>query len=219
MKKVLLVSLAMFLAVSVAFSQFGIKGGINIGRFGGTDNSLNPADLDPSLAGLPKVDPTARVGLTGGISYKIGLIAGLSIQPEGVYVQKGSIYEIPLSATVGGGSAKLTFKLDYIDVPILVKFNLPIPMVSPYIEGGVSYGFLLSAKLKAEGPGGSSESDIKDSTPKKDFSIIVGVGVELLILDVNARYVLGQTKLAKDANGNDMNIYNRGIVITAGLRF
>jgi len=216
MKKILIVLLVMLLAVSLAFSQFGIKGGINLGRFGGADKSLDPSDFDPSLTNLPKVDPTARLGLTGGISYKIGLIAGLSIQPEVLYTQKGSVYEIPLPVALGGGSVKGTFKLDYVDIPVLVKFNLPMPVISPYIEGGVSYSFLLSAKLKGEGPGGSNEIDMKDSMTKNDFSIIVGVGVELLILDVNARYVIGKTKIFKDS---DAKVFNQGIMLTAGLRF
>ena len=131
MKKILLVSLAMILAVSVAFSQFGIKGGINLGTFGGADKTQDGAD------------PKTRLGLAGGISYKIGFIAGLSIQPEVMYIQKGAIYEASLSQGNYSISRKGTIKGDYIDIPVLVKFNLPIPVLSPYVEGGVSYGILL----------------------------------------------------------------------------
>jgi hypothetical protein len=103
-----------------------------------------------------------------------------------------------------------------------------VPVLSPYIEGGVSYGILLSAKEKSDtsatitGQGnynGSGEKDIKSDLPKNDLSILVGVGFELFILDINARYVMGITKLAKDFNGNDLKVYNRGIMLTAGLRF
>ncbi len=81
MKKILLVSLVMLLAVSVAFSQFGIKGGINLGTIGGADKSQQG------------IDPSNRLGLAGGISYRIGLAAGISIQPEVMYIQKGAVYE------------------------------------------------------------------------------------------------------------------------------
>jgi hypothetical protein len=229
MKKILLISLVMLLAVSVAFSQFGIKGGLNLGTFGGADKAINPGVFDASLAGLPNIDPTNRSAFTAGISYKIGLIAGLSIQPEALYTQKGAVYEISLPAAFGGGSGKGTFKLDYVDIPILVKFNLPIPLVSPYIEGGVSYSILVSSKFKGESPDGTSEEkSVKDmlgvDVNKNDFSIVVGVGIEILILDINARYVIGQTKIIKDdptalINPGDKKIYNRGIMLTAGLRF
>jgi hypothetical protein len=146
-----------------------------------------------------------------------------------LYTQKGAVYEISLPAAFGGGSGKGTFKLDYVDIPILVKFNLPIPLVSPYIEGGVSYSILVSSKFKGESPDGTSEEkSVKDmlgvDVNKNDFSIVVGVGIEILILDINARYVIGQTKIIKDdptalINPGDKKIYNRGIMLTAGLRF
>ncbi|MCX6121802.1 MAG: porin family protein [Ignavibacteriales bacterium] len=223
MKNILLVSLVMLLAVSVAFSQFGIKGGINLGTVGGDDKSISTPD--------GKIDPKTSLGLVGGISYKLGLIMGLSIQPEVLYIQKGAIYEI--SGTMGNYymNQKVTFAFNYIDIPILAKYNLPIPLLSPYIEGGVAYSVLLSAKEKEEMttnfPGETSrtiETDIKDQYTKSDFSIIIGVGVEFLMLDVNARYVIGQTKLGKDdpttlINEGDLKVYNRGFLLTAGIRF
>ena len=216
MKKILFVSLMVLLTVSVSLSQFGIKGGINLGTFGGDDKSFNPGDINTALTGLPKVDPTARLGLAGGITYKVGLIAGLSIEPEVMYIQRGAVYEFSLPAGLGGGSGKGTMKLDYIELPVLVKLALPIPIVSPYIEGGASYGMLISAKLKGEGGGNSSEVDIKDGMNKSNISALVGVGVELAMLDINARYALGLSKIDKDGVAK---VYNRGIMLTAGIRF
>jgi hypothetical protein len=219
MKKIILISLVMLLTVSVAFSQFGIKGGINLGTVGGDDKTQHG------------IDPTNKIGLVGGVTYHIGLIAGLSIQPEVLYIQKGAIYEA--SNTIGNlyMTDKATFTTNYIDIPILAKYNFPIPLLSPYIEGGVAYGILLSAKGKEEistnVPGETSrtiETDIKDQFIKTDFSIVIGVGVEVLMFDVNARYVIGQTKLGKDdpttsINEENLKVYNRGIVVTVGLRF
>jgi len=225
MKKILLVSLVMLCSVSIAFSQFGINGGINLGTFGGADKSWD-------MGNNVKLDPTSRHGLTGGISYRIGLIAGFAIQPEVMYVQKGAIYTISGSQGIYTAESKTTYKFDYIDIPILVKFNLPLPVFSPYIEGGVSYGILLSAKQKEEHssnvPGDvstSNETDIKDEITKNDLSFIVGVGFDLVIFEIDARYVIGTKRLHKDdpntltVDENAAKIYNRGIVLTAGFRF
>jgi hypothetical protein len=225
MKKIFLVSLVMLLAVSVAFSQFGIKGGINLGTFGGADKSWD-------MGNNVKLDPTSRLGLTGGISYRIGLIAGFAIQPEVMYIQKGAIYTISGSQGIYTAESKTTYKFDYIDIPILVKFNLPIPVFSPYIEGGVSYGILLSAKNKDEEtsnvPGETSssvEKDIKDEVTKNDLSYIIGVGFDLLIFEIDARYVIGTKRLHKDdpatttIDENAAKVYNSGILLTVGLRF
>jgi hypothetical protein len=225
MKKILLVSLVMLLAVSVAFSQFGIKGGINLANFLGDDKSH---DLGNNM----KLDPTNRHGLAGGISYRIGLIAGLAIQPEVMYIQKGAVYEENISQGIYTINDKTTDKIDYIDIPVLVKFNFPIPVFSPYIEGGVSYGILLSAKEKSERssnvPGMASRSDeidFKDGVTKNDLSWIVGVGFDLFILDINARYIIGTKRLYKDdsetttIDENAIRVYNSGILLTAGFRF
>jgi hypothetical protein len=133
-----------------------------------------------------------------------------------MYVQRGAKYEVTVPAALGGGSGTGTFKLDYIEIPVMVRFALPIPMVSPYINGGISYGILMSAKMKVESGGQSKETDMKDGMNKSNLSAIVGVGVELLMLDINASYSLGLSKL--DKNG-DWKAYNRGIMLTAGLRF
>jgi hypothetical protein len=227
MKKILLVSLVMFLAVSVAFSQFGIKGGINLATFGGDDKSLD-------IGNNNKIDPSNRLCFVGGISYRIGLIAGLAIQPEVMYVQRGAIYEISGLESGYSYTSKTTVKGDYIDIPVLVKFNLPIPVLSPYIEGGVSYDILLKKTAKATTeittnyPGGypaPPDENMEDEVTTNDISWIVGVGFDIFILDINARYVVGTKRLRKDNSAtttideNATKIYNRGIILTAGFRF
>jgi hypothetical protein len=212
MKKILVLSLMIILSVSVTFSQFGFKGGINIATFGGDDKAINPIEFDSTWTNLPSIDPTAKVGFTGGITYKISLPI-VSIQMEALYTQKGAIYETTIPTV---GTAKVTVKLDYIDIPVLVKISpFTLPLVHPYLEGGVSYSFLSSAKIKAESPFGSNEEDIKDDITENDLSILVGLGVEVSILDVNIRYAIGQTKIKKD---EDLKRYNRGIMLTVGIR-
>ena len=212
MKKILLLSLMIILGVSVAVSQFGFKGGINIATLGGDDKALNPSEIDSTWTNLPSVDPSSKVGFTGGISYKISLPI-VSIQIEALYTQKGAIYEATLPLI---GSGKATVNLEYIDIPVVAKISpFTLPLVHPYIEGGISYSFISSAKIKFESPLGSETQDIKDDITKNDFSILIGIGVEVSILDVNIRYMMGQTKIKKD---EDLKRYNSGIMITAGIR-
>jgi hypothetical protein len=213
MKKILFASMMILLVVSVSFSQMGIKGGLNLGTFGGSDATINPAFFDASLTGLPSVAPSVRTGFAAGLTYNMGLLAGFSIEPGVMYTQRGAMYEVTIP---GVGSGKGTFKLDYIEIPIVLKFSpLPLPVVKPYIEGGLSYGFLATAKMKVEGGGSSEEGDIKDGMNKSNLSILLGVGVELAIIDVNARYAIGVSKVFKDG---DAKVYNRGFMLTAGIR-
>lgn len=233
MKKILSLSLMIILSVSVAFSQFGIKAGISIATAGGDDNklTLDPADINVALTGQPimVLEPKSRIGFVAGITYKINLLLGLSIQPEVLYIQKGAIYEtptMPLDVITPGlsGSAKLTNKLDYIEIPVMVKYALPSPVVSPYLEAGLSYGILLSAKADTEVtlsgiPGAQPpvfpEADMKEFMNKSDLSLQFGIGVSMLFAEIDARYVLGLSKLDKDGK---LKLYNRAIVLTAGIR-
>ena len=211
MKKTLLVTLLLLLAASTVFAQFGIKGGLNLATFGGDDKNLDPAVV--GLTGIPAIAPTHRTGFVAGVSYKIGLPL-ISIQPEVLYAQKGAVYEISQV------QVKATLKNDYIDIPVVVRFSpLPLPILSPYIEAGLSYSILLSAKETDESPAGSQETDNKDAMSKNDLSFLVGIGVELAMLDINARYVIGQTGVMKDVGNVSPKIYNRGIMLTAGIRF
>jgi hypothetical protein len=195
MRHALWTSLFLLCIASTAFAQFGIKGGLNSSSYRGSDVGSNI---------------TTATNFTAGISYDIGLLLGFSIQPEVLYTRRGGIYDFPSS------NYKETDKLDYIDVPLLLKFELPIPILSVYVEGGAAYSFLLSAKRKAEWNGASSEGDIKDNITKNDLSLIVGAGVNIFFIEVDARYVSGQKTI--DKNGN-LNIYNKGFMATVGIRF
>jgi len=232
MKKTLTISILLLLFVSTALAQTGIRAGLSIANFRGDDSkaTVNPHDYDNNLPpGQINVEPIARKGFVAGLSYKADLLFGLSIQPEVLYIQKGAVYEIPSTPIPSTGmkfSGKMEVKLDYIEIPVLVKFSLPIPLLSPYVEGGLSYGILVSAKTKEEGtlegvPGvgtqsGSTEADIKDQLTKGDLSLQLGVGLSILIVEVDVRYVLGFTKLYKDS---EAKIYNQNIMLTACLRF
>lgn len=212
MKKVLGVVVVLILVSSIGFGQMAFKGGVSLATFGGDDAK--------SAVMIPK----NRNGFVAGVSYNIGLLLGLSIQPEVLYVQKGGVYEnVPLSVfgIPSLGTAKMTESMNYVEVPVLVKFApLPIPVLKPYIEAGASYAILLSSKTKIEAEGTSEEADSKDGYVKNDVSLIVGAGVDLSLgligLNVDVRYVMGQTKLVKDT---DAKFFNRGVQATVGLAF
>ena len=222
MKKVLSAIVLLLLVSSISFAQLGIRGGLSVATWTGGDKSM---PLSSFATGMPgSIDPIARAGFAAGVSYKIGLILGLAIEPGVFYVQGGSKYEIPnTSSGTYSISGTITNKYDYLQIPIVVKFTLPIPFLSPYVEGGIAYNILMSAKMAVDmtakvgtiSQSTSAETDMKDNANKSDVSLVLGAGVELFFLDVNARLVLGQSKLDKDAK---VDIKNQAFVITAGIR-
>ncbi len=209
MKKIFSVVVILLLASSVGLAQLTFKGGLNMGTIGGDDAEVFGT-------------PSYRTGFVAGAAFKLNLVV-LTIQPEILYVQKGNVYkDVPLAALTGlpiAGTAKLTNKADYLEIPVLVKLSpLPLPVVKPYVEAGASYAILLGAKMQVEYQGQSEEEDIKESVAKSDLSLIVGAGVDLSLgvfgLNVDVRYVHGLTKLDKEGEGK---VYNRGIQATVGV--
>jgi hypothetical protein len=157
------------LATAKAQVQFGVKAGANFA-------SVTNADGGKTL-----------VNFHGGALVNLPLVEHLSLQPEVVYSGQG----------IKGDGGK--YKFNYINVPVLVQYKLPIGV---FFETGPQVGFLTSAKAKEDGDGGETVS-VKDYTKSIDFSWAVGAGY--LIPNVNlgfdARFNLGLTKIGKEVEG------------------
>jgi len=168
MKKIALVLVAgLSLASAKAQIQFGVKAGAN-------------------FANVTKVDGSKTlVSINGGVLANIPLAGALSLQPEVVYSGQGA----------KGDGGKTT--LNYINVPVLVKYSLPVGV---FFQTGPQIGFLTSAKDKADG---GESVNVKDAFKSTDFSWALGAGY--LIPEVNlgfdVRYNLGLTKLGKTVDG------------------
>src|SRR6186713_85007 len=135
MKKIALVLVAgLSLASAKAQIQFGVKAGAN-------------------FANVTKVDGSKTlVSINGGVLANIPLAGALSLQPEVVYSGQGA----------KGDGGKTT--LNYINVPVLVKYSLPVGV---FFQTGPQIGFLTSAKDKADG---GESVNVKDAFKSTDFS-------------------------------------------------
>ena len=100
-----------------------------------------------------------------------------------------------------GGGAELELKLEYFEVPMMVKFDLGTSDTKPYLMVGPTIGFNMSAKLKAA----ELEVDIKEDIESVDFGVGFGAGVNVPMgnnsIFLEARYALGLTDI--DAADSD----------------
>lgn len=179
MKKLYLLLLTVFsLAVANAQVRFGVKAGANFSNFTGDD-------LDGAKT---------KVGFHAGALVALPLFSDFTLQPEVVYSGQG--YKVSENQFSGKLNA------DYINVPILFKYNNPTGF---FAETGPQIGFLMSAKAKISG---QDDVDVKDESKSTDFSWAIGIGY--LLKDVNlgldVRYNLGLSNLNKDSgDGNSKN--------------
>jgi opacity protein-like surface antigen len=204
----------------------GVKGGLNLGN----------ASLSPDLPA--QYSKSNRTGILAGGYAEFGVAEGLYITGEVLYAQMGMKYSAPANVLTGyniSGSADVTEKVDYIDVPISLKYKFPIPesVVRPYVFGGPSVGYNVSAKVLTELSGQlaqyaqqagippSSETDTKDSTKSIDVGGHFGVGVEFevssnVLVFVDGRYEMGFLNVVKNVG---QEAKGRNIMFTAGVGF
>ncbi len=156
--------------------DYGIKAGVNL-------SNINMDDLESST----------RTGFVGGVFADLAWPI-MHIQAEVLYTNKG----------FKEGSLHSTDRLDYrnrvIQIPVVAKMSLPIPMVSPSIYAGPSVSIPVKTEIKDR----SGEwVDIKDNTKSTIWSLVLGVDVKLmnsLILDL--RYDIGLTSVNDRAVGD-----------------
>ena len=166
--------------------EWGIKGGLSI------------ADIRGGLQGTERL---LSFGAGGYVNF--GLPGGLSVQPEVLYVTKGTSYgkteETSPSGTVLGTSETLVV-LEYVEIPMLLRWSPPTPgIVHPSFVLGPAFSFRVRSRLKITGYGEGSAS-IDDQTKSTDVGLAFGGGAGIghgrrKIL-VDARYTVGLTNVA-----------------------
>jgi hypothetical protein len=204
MKNLLSLTMLFIFAFSLSSSQLsitkGIKGGVTFAGIGGEGGTGSESTTQFCVGGF----------------LEILFPGGASFQPEVLYSVKGFGGTVNLFGT----NIKLTQRVSYIDIPMLLKYNLPTPEVGVSFYGGPSLGILLGATLDGEVNGVTSSTDNKDIYGSPDLGIIIGTGVKIplttISLTLDARYYFSIKSIDKDGTGK---VYNRDASLLAGLAF
>jgi opacity protein-like surface antigen len=202
LRKILLVlaTTALFVAPAAAqiIPSFGVKGGLNF-------SSVDVDDLDAST----------RTGYAAGLFTNLTL-PGLSLQGEVLYTVKGFSEGQPRSVS----DTEFDYREHFIEVPVLLKWSLPLPAVSPSLYAGPAVSF----PVKSEADYGEGWQDIDEDPETAVWSICFGADVTLmdrLMLDV--RYDWGLSAIRKTDFGQlddlDEDIKDRTFSVMVGYKF
>jgi outer membrane protein with beta-barrel domain len=189
------------LASSPAHAQglsFGAKAGVAVAdlHFGGEGGEVN-------------TDP--RIGLVAGGFVNRSLFGRFEIQPEVLYAQKGT--------TVDEGGARLHIELDFVDVPVLIRYPLTGPAhTRAFVFAGPSVSFRLRARLKTTFSGEENEQDIKDDIEPVEFGVVFGGGMGFGRIHIDGRYDWGITDVESDSS-DDASVKHRVWMVLTGYRF
>lgn len=184
----ILAVLLLFSGVSHAqvLPKFGIKAGGNLTTFNNADN----VEYKP--------------GFVGGIYSNINIPGTpVAVQPEVLFAQYG--------ANIEGSDA--SFDINYLQVPVLLKFGFGAAGIKPNVFFGPYMGFNLSSKIKnADGA-----LNLNDQAKDTDFGVAVGAGIDIRKISLGLRYTAGLTDIANDSFNNDAK--NGAFALTVGIAF
>lgn len=193
---------------SIAGVKFGVKGGITL---------ANTKSVPDTFEGYKW---ETKMGLVGGVFAEVGLAKGFSLQPEVLYVQKGA----KISVSEGEIAGTLKVNIDYVEIPVLLKYNLiSSGLTIPSIYAGPYFGFNTSAKMVISATGYPEESeDIKEDIKDTEFGLTFGLGLTqklgVMKVTLDARYDLGLSNIAEVAEGPE-SIKTRTWLFMVGLAF
>ncbi|SDZ55824.1 MULTISPECIES: porin family protein [Rhodonellum] len=167
-----------------ANAQFGARVGANFANFDGFDFD-------------------SRTGLHAGIYYGLPLMDKLVIEPAIFYSQKG------YKSADNSASGRITENLDYIDIPVLVRYQI---LEGLNLFAGPQGSFLFSRKYEQ----GGMVSKTKEVVRGYDIAGVIGAGANLpLGFNVQASYDFGLV----DLNYFNFNVKNRVFKLALGKNF
>ncbi len=181
MKKLLLSSLCISVfAISNAQTEksFGVKGGVNF-------TNLYTEDVD---------DNNMLISFNAGLVAILPITDMIALQPEVIYSGKGA--ELKYDNAFAEGNAK--FRLSYIEVPILLRFNLTDNFS---LQAGPYLSYLVNADIKSESDNDIFNSQVDLDTNdfnKFDYGLAAGVEFDLNPIGIGARYNYGLANVGKE---------------------
>jgi hypothetical protein len=200
---VLLVSL-LLVATVTAESQmkFGIKAGVVMANMSG-DGWDTIEEMDSVT-----IEKKSLMGMAGGLFVEFPLgTSGVSLQPEFLYVMKGSKGE----TTIEDVTFTRKLKNDYIEVPVLIKYNFTSAgKTSPFMFVGPVAAFNIASKVQDQDP--PDDPDFGDfdieNAKSLDFGLTIGGGLGLAMgqsgkLTFDIRYTLGLGDVFEDVEEAD----------------
>jgi len=153
------------------FAQLGIKAGVNIAS---------------EMISFSQSDIKAGFNSTNLTGYQIGLVyqvmpkkseSGFGFEIGALLTQKGSTFS---DSTHIDNVIKQGYKeLNYLEVPLNLRYHLSFGLVGVYGFGGVYGGYALSGKTVDESTNSTQNTAYATQNDHMDYGYNVGAGVEM----------------------------------------
>jgi len=180
-----------------------------------------------NLRSSEDLDLERRTGTTFGATLQLPLGSKVALQPEFLFLSKGAKLR---QQTVGTDGPRTNIKLDYLEIPVLLRYDFSREIIGPHIYMGPSVGFNVGCRLQYGGGNddealGNTTCDRNDFKPKTlDYGFTLGGGVDLnlgaLALTGGLRYGIGLADIRDDNSDEFKSRVNNGVLsLYVGLLF
>lgn len=168
-KKLILSLLLLLFGIANAYSQLGIRAGVNMA------NEIRSFSREDIEAGFASENLTAfQIGLVWQIPFNQ---SGFSTEIGALYTQKGSFF----SYTDNGEDFKAFNELNYIEIPLNIRYKLSLGSgFGIYAYVGLYGSYLFEGKTIDEITSEVKYMAYTRDLDKLDYGYSYGVGIELL---------------------------------------
>ena len=158
-----------------------------------------------NIFGRDVYDQKFRAGFSYGIFMTYGFGRTFALQPELLFVMKGSKY---VNGT-GWDAYRETMSLEYVELPILAKAYLPVSRnFRTHVFIGPAPALNIRARVDARFAG-ESQQETLDNVMGVDVGLTAGAGIEVPVgggrITFDVRYTAGLTALSTEPDDDIRN--------------
>lgn len=165
-----LVPIILLVISATANAQLGIKAGINTAS---EIKSFNQSEV------LESFKSNKLQGYQIGLAYQLmPSKSGIGIEIGALMSQKGSTFKID-STSVENDFKQGYREINYLEVPLNLRYRLSLGFIGLYAFGGVYGGYALSAKTVNETDNNITDETFGTFTEHTDYGYNFGAGIEL----------------------------------------
>ena len=215
MKRVQIVTLtaaallvAAFVPATASAQSFeaGVKGGVNV------------ATISYTNATAPSATSSRKGGIVGGFVAK-DFNKKMGVQVEVLWSQKGGHLDFSQSGLVSTADVKL----DYVEIPVLVRYNIPYQATVLHVYAGPVFAFSTKDELTLTNRnttqvGGGTTTTGDAGAKSTDTGIAIGLQVDVHKFLVDVRYNWGLMDVNDNKAQNPGNAKNRCFSAMFGFR-
>ena len=158
MKRIIVVVVALFAAITASADGFGIVGGY-------TSSSLK----------MQETNFKSSAGVHGGFAYNLPLGAGFAFQPQLIYNVKGFNWE---DFNEGDGSdAMKKMKFGFVELPVQFQWGPDLLLLRPYLLAEPFVGYAVTGKKVINSD--RKKIDFDNMKERFEYGVGIGAGIEI----------------------------------------